>query len=144
MTDYAVEAMLRRRSEIAGKIKKAQADISAMAADLEHLDAALRIMAPEMEIAPISAKLHTPPEHWSKRGEMSRTVLTVLRLATVPLTSRQIAMQLIVERGLASTPQMLNTVTKRVSGCLRDRREQGLVRNVGNPTAMWLLWEIVR
>lgn len=144
MTDYAVEAMLRRRSEIAGKIKKAQADIAAMAADLEHLDAALRIMAPEMEIAPISAKLHTPPEHWSKRGEMSRTVLTVLRLATVPLTSRQIAMQLIVERGLASTPQMLNTVTKRVSGCLRDRREQGLVRNVGNPTAMWLLWEIVR
>lgn len=144
MTDYAVEAMLRRRSEIAGKIKKAQADIAAMAADLEHLDAALRIMAPEMEIAPIAAKLHTPPEHWSKRGEMSRTVLTVLRLATVPLTSRQIAMQLIVERGLASTPKMLNTVTKRVSGCLRDRREQGLVRNVGNPTAMWLLWEIVR
>jgi hypothetical protein len=144
MTDYAVEGLKRRRSEIAGRIKRMQAEIAKDAADIEHLDAVLRLIAPELEIAGIAPKIHVPPESWSKRGEMSRSVLSVLRLSQIPLTSRQVATQLISERGLATTPQLLTTVTKRVNGCLRDRRSQGLVRNVGNPLAMWLLWEIAR
>jgi hypothetical protein len=75
---------------------------------------------------------------------MSRQCFAVLRLSRAPLTSRQIATQLIMDRGLASIPQMLVMLTKRVNSCLRDRRKQGLVRNVGNPGSMWLLWELAR
>lgn len=144
MTDYMVEGLKRRRSEIAGRIKRMQAEIAKDAADVAHLDAVLRMVAPELEIAALAPKLHVPPSDWSKRGEMSRSVLSALRLSQTPLTSRQIAAQIISERGLAETPQLLANVTKRVNGCLRDRRKQGMVRNVGNPLAMWLLWEIVR
>lgn len=144
MTDYMVEGLKRRRSEMAGRIHRLQKEMGDLARDIEHLDAVLRIVAPELDIQAIAPKVHKPPADWSRRGEMSRQVFAILRVSQTPLTSRQIATQLIVERGLASTPQMLNLVTKRVSGCLRDRRKQGLVRNVGNPDAMWLLWEVVR
>lgn len=144
MTDYMVTGLMRRRSEIAGRIKRLQTEIARDAADLEHLDNALRIVAPELVIADIAPKVHVPPDDWSKRGEMSRYIFAILRASQTPLTSRQIATQLIVERGLSSTPKLLQTVTKRVAGCLRDRRDQKLVRNVGNPNAMWLLWEIAR
>ena len=144
MTDYMVEGLKRRRAEIAGRCHILQKELADLAADVEHLDAVLRMVAPDMDIQAIAPKLHVPPEHWSKRGEMSRQCFAVLRLSRVPLTSRQIATQLIVERGLAATPQMLVTLTKRVNGCLRDRRKQGLVRNVGNEDSMWLLWELVR
>jgi hypothetical protein len=144
MTDYMVEGLKRRRAEIAGRCYALQKELAELAADVEHIDAVLRIVAPEMDIQAIAPKLHTPPEHWSKRGEMSRQCFAVLRLSQVPLTSRQIASQLIIERGLASTPQLLANLTRRVNGCLRDRRKQGLVRNVGNPDSMWLLWELAR
>lgn len=144
MTDYMVEGLTKRRAQIAGRIHRLQAEIAKEARDLEHMDAALRIVAPHLAIVEIAPKVHVPPKDWSNRGEMSRSIFAILRLSQTPLTSRQIATQMIVERGLLSTPQMLVIVTKRIAGCLRDRREQGMVRNVGNPNAMWLLWEIVR
>jgi hypothetical protein len=144
MTDYMVEGLTRRRAELAGRVFKLQKEMSELAKDVEHMDAVLRLVAPEMDIQAIAPKCHRPPEDWSKRGEMSRQVFAMLRVSQSPMTSRQIAMQLIVERGLASTPQLLKLLTKRVTGCLRDRRKQGLVRNVGNEDSMWLLWEIAR
>jgi hypothetical protein len=144
MTDYMVEGLMRRRAELAGKAHRLQKEIADLGRDIEHLDAVLRMVAPEMDMQAIAPKVHKPPEDWSKRGEMSRHIFALLRVSQTPLTSRQIASQLIVERGLAATPQLLNLLTKRTNSCLRDRRKQGLVRNVGNPDSMWLLWEIAR
>lgn len=144
MTDYMVQGLTRRRSELAGRVLNLQKELAELAADIEHLDAVLKMVAPDLCIPEIAPKVHVPPADWSKRGEMSRRIFAILRVAQTPLTSRQIATQMIVERGMASTPMLLNSVTKRVSGCLRDRRAQGLVRTVGNPDSMWLLWELVR
>lgn len=144
MTDYMVQGLTRRRSELAGRVLNLQKEMAAISADIEHLDAVIKLVAPELNIPDIAPKVHVPPADWSKRGEMSRRVFAILRVAQTPLTARQIATQLIVERGMASTPLLLSRITKRVSGCLRDRREQGLVRNVGGGDSMWLLWELVR
>lgn len=144
MTDYVAQGLTRRRAELAGRVFNLQKELAEIAADIEHLDAVLKLVAPELNIPAIAPKVHVPPADWSKRGEMSRRVFAILRVSQTPLTSRQIATQMILERGMASTPLLLTRVTHRVNGCLRDRRKQGLVRNVGNPDSMWLLWELVR
>jgi len=53
-----------------------------MARDLETLDAAIKLVAPDLEIEAIAPKFTKPPEDWSRRGEMSRQVLSILRTST--------------------------------------------------------------
>ena len=137
-----VEGLIKRRAALAGEMKRAQAALSQMARDLETLDNALRIVAPDLDIPSIAPKMVKPPADWSKRGEMSRVVLGMLRLSQKPLTSREIAAEMIVHRGFAATPQLLNLMTRRVSTCLRDRRDQGLVENAPTRGGQWLEWRI--
>ena len=142
MTDYMVEGLVKRRAALAGEMKRAQASLAQMARDLETLDGALRIVAPDLDIPAIAPKMVKPPEDWSKRGEMSRTVLGMLRLSAKPLTAREMAAEMIVHRGLAATPQLMNLMTRRVATCLRDRRDQGLVENAPTRGGQWLEWRI--
>ena len=142
MTDYMVEGLVKRRAGIAGEMKALQARLGKLADDLATLDGALRIVAPDLDIPGIAPKMVKPPEDWSKRGEMSRTVLGMLRLSQKPLTAREIAAEMIVHRGLAATPQLMNLMTRRVATCLRDRREQGLVENAPTRGGQWLEWRI--
>ncbi len=139
-----VEGLIKRRAALAGDMKRAQAELAQMARDLETLDGALRIVAPELDLPAIAPKMVKPPEDWSKRGEMSRQVLTMLRLSKKPLTSREIAAQMIVDRGLAATPKLVNLMTRRVAGCLRDQRDKGRVENAPQRGGMWLEWRTAR
>ena len=144
MTDYMVEGLVKRRAALAGEMKRTQAALAQMARDLETLDGALRIVAPDLDIPAIAPKMVKPPEDWSRRGEMSRVVLGMLRLSAKPLTAREMAAEMIVRRGLAATPQLVNLMTRRVATCLRDRRDQGLVENAPTRGGQWLEWRIAR
>lgn len=143
MTDYALEALKRKRAEITGEIARCQARLAKMAADLEHLDATLGLFAPDFVAESILPKVFVPPKSWSKRGEMSRSVLSILRVAKGPLTTREIASMIVQQRGLESDRGILNVMTRRVGHVLRDKRETGLVRSI-EETELWLQWEIAR
>jgi hypothetical protein len=143
MTDIALEALKRKRAEITGEIARCQARWSALTKDLEHLDATLRLFAPDFVAESVLPKVFTPPKSWSKRGEMSRAVLSILRVAKGPLSTREIADMVIRQRGLEGDPGILNIMTRRVGHVLRDKRESGLVRSL-EETGLWLQWEIVR
>ena len=70
----------------------------------------------------IRLKGFRPPKDWSNRGEMTRICLSVLRQAAEPLTTREIAMQLLVERALdKSDVRLLRLMTKRVGVALREQ-----------------------
>ena len=139
-----VTGLVKRRAELAGEMTRTQDALAQMARDLETLDAAIKLVAPDLDIPAIAPKFVRPPDDWSKRGEMSRVVLSIMRVANKPLTSREIAAQMIVQRGLTATPKLLGLMTKRVSTCLRDRRDQSLVRNVETRGGQYLEWELVR
>ena len=55
----------------------------------------------------LSPRSFRPPKDWSNRGQMSRIILSVLRQAAEPLTTRDIALQLLVERALDKSDQRL-------------------------------------
>lgn len=143
MTDYALEALKRKRAEITGEIARCHASLAKMSDDLGHLDATLRLFAPDFVAESILPKVFTPPKSWSKRGEMSRAVLSILRVAKGPLTTREIASMIVQQRGLEGDPGILNVMTRRVGHVLRDKRETGLVRSI-EETGLWLQWEIAR
>jgi hypothetical protein len=47
---------------------------------------------PDYRVESIKAKAFRPPKDWSNRGQMSRIILSVLRQAAEPLTTRDIAL----------------------------------------------------
>ncbi len=143
MTDYALEALKRKRADMTGEIARCHARLQQLSTDLEHVDATIRLFAPDFVQESILPKVFSPPKSWSKRGEMSRAVLSILRVAKGPLSTREIAAMVVDQRGLETEAGILNIMTRRVGHVLRDKREAGLVRSV-EETGLWLQWEVVR
>jgi hypothetical protein len=113
MTDYMVEGLMKARAELAGEIERTHERLRKLVGDLEHIDATLRIIAPDMAVEAIKSKVFRPPADWSKRGEMTCMVLSILRTARAPMTTREIAEGMVVERGISAIPQALNAMTRR-------------------------------
>ncbi|MBF5090466.1 hypothetical protein F1640_10660 [Novosphingobium sp. NBM11] len=143
MTDYALEALKRKRAEMTGEIARCHARLQQLSDGLDHIDATIRLFAPDFVQESILPKVFTPPKSWSKRGEMSRAVLSILRVAKGPLSTREIASMIVQQRGLDADKGILDVMTRRVANVLRDKRSAGLVRSL-EETGLWLQWEVVR
>ena len=69
---------------------------------LETMDTAILQFDPDYQVEAIWPKAFHPPKDWSNRGEMSRIISSVLRQAAEPLTTHDIAVQLLLERAAGS------------------------------------------
>ena len=75
---------------------------------------------------------------------MTRIILSILRHAAEPLTTRDIALQLLVERALDKRDlKLLRLMTKRVGVALRLQRQKDVARCEQGP-GQYMLWEIAR
>lgn len=71
-----------------------------------------------------------PPRHTAFKGEVTRIVFGVLRNASTPVTSRDIALELKKQRGLNPADRDLSIImVKRVCACLRVQKRKGLIEN---------------
>jgi hypothetical protein len=144
MTDYMLTGLVKRRAEIAGEIEATQKALHKLSADLMTIENAIRLVAPDTDIGRITPKTYRPPHDWSKRGEMRRMTLDVLRVARAPMTSREIAAEILTRRGIIADTAMINLMSKRCNSSLRDARNGGHVRSSEGGAGFWLLWEIAR
>lgn len=136
--------LVKKRAELAGDIELTHARLRELVNQLEHIDGTLRIVAPDMELEAIRPKAFRPPDDWARRGQMSRLVLSILRTSKEPLTTREIAAQMLLERAMdAEDQRMLRIMTKRVGVALRDQRDKGRAASVPGP-GQFQLWAIAR
>lgn len=142
MTDYVLTGLVKRRAELAGEIEATHNRLRKLVADLEHLDGTLLVLDPTMPVESIKPKAFRPPKDWAHRGEMTRLVLSILRQASEPLTTRDIALEMLVTRALDRSDQrLLRLMSKRVGVALRLQRDKGVVRSE-HGTGQYQLWEI--
>lgn len=138
-----LHALTRKRAEIAGQIEHNQLTLRHLIAELDHIDAAIRIFNPSIDIQAIRSK-PVPPRHAAFKGEVTRIVFKSLRESDVPLTSRDIALLLMKERGLNPDDRQLSVImVKRICACLRVQKRKGLVRNAEHLGSLQG-WEIAR
>ena len=139
---HVITALVKRRSELSGDITTTQIKLQQMIVDLEHLDRTLLMFDPEYRIDTIKPKAFRPPEDWSKRGQMTRIILGILRQASEPMTARDIGLQLILERGLGQDDQKLvRLMAKRCGVALRGMRDRGIAQSAEGP-GQCVLWEL--
>ncbi len=144
MTDYVLTGLVKRRAQLTGDIERTHDALRKMVADLESLDATIRQFDPSHNVEAIRPKAFRPPKDWANRGEMSRIILSILRLASEPMTTRDIAVELLVTRALdRSDVRLLRLMTKRVGVALRGQKDGGTVRVLPGPGQM-VLWEVAR
>ena len=144
MTDYVMTGLCKRRAELTGEISATHEKQKTLVNDLEHLDKTIHQFDPEFVIESIKPKAFRPPSDWAQRGEMTRICLSILRKAAVPMTSRDIAVELLMERALDKEDQrLIRLMTKRVGVALRKQREDGIVKS-DTAAGMWQTWEVCR
>jgi hypothetical protein len=74
---------------------------------------------------------------------MSRIILYILRQAAEPLTSQDIARELMVTRGLdVADTKLLRKMTRRCGVALRHQGDNELARS-SQAEGMFMVWEIV-
>ncbi|MGW8134564.1 hypothetical protein ACWGNZ_02850 [Sphingomonas zeae] len=61
MVDYIFTGLARKRAELAGEIERTHNRMRDLAADMEHVDATLRMIAPKMVVETIKLKAFRPP-----------------------------------------------------------------------------------
>lgn len=128
--EHVLGGLTRKRSEIAGQIEHTQDALRKLVMSLDAIDAAILIFDPTADIGAIHPKQY-PPRHAAFRGEMMRHVLGCLRLAEKPVTSRDVALQVMKARGLnAEDAELLVTIRKRVGACMWKLKQGGHVREV--------------
>ena len=144
MVDYVIAGLVKRRANIAGEIERAHEQLRTLLADLEALDATILQFDPDYQVEAIKPKAFRPPKDWSNRGQMTRIVLSILRQASEPLTTRDIALELLTTRALdKSDRRLLRLMTKRVGVALRGQRDKGAVQSEQGP-GQYQLWRVER
>lgn len=135
---HVVSALRDKRAEISGVIEDMERRIAQHRADLVHVDAVLRLYAPDLEPESIAPKAVRKRNDWFRPGELSRMVLDILRIAPEPLSTRDIAGQVMERRCLdAGDERTVKLVMKLVNNTV-TRQAKELVERVGDgPVKAW-------
>jgi hypothetical protein len=131
-----IRQLHRDRAEIAAQLERYEAIVCQLRADLTHLEEAIGALDPAADMgAPIKLR---------RRNRMAPVIFETLRVAEGGCTARELAMHVMVARGIdTGNRKLLGEIAKRVSGLLRYFRKCGLVRSISVTGMYALRWEIV-
>jgi hypothetical protein len=127
---HVVAALKDKRAELSGGIADLEKRIGQHRADLLHVDAVLRLFAPEFEPAAIPPKTVRQPSGWFRPGELTRMVLDVLRAAPAPLSIREITAQVMERRGLDPQDGRMAELLRKLVRNAVNRQAADLVERV--------------
>lgn len=135
---HVVSALQEKRAEVSGVIADLERRIAQHRADLVHVDAVLRLYVPELAPESIPPKAVRRRNEWFKPGELSRLVLDVLRIAPAALAIKDIAVEVMVRRGLDPTDERTAHLVRKLVNNAITRQATDLVEKVGEGrTAAW-------
>lgn len=120
-----VSGLLEKHREIAGQIEATRQHLNRLAADLEAVEHTILLFDPN---ATMPRAKPVPSRDAAMKGEMRRHVMAALRAATGPLTSLDIAAQVIAARKL--DPAMTTAIRKRVGAALWKMKAKGWAEEV--------------
>jgi hypothetical protein len=143
MTDtHVVSALKTKRMEVAGQIEALQAQLRQAVIDLDHVEAALLLFDPDVDMTALPAR-KVAPVSYDTKGDTGRIILETLRTATKPLSTAQVCEAVMIARRLDTNDKALcRVMMRRTNANLKHwQRKRGLIRSMPGP-GQQLLWEI--
>jgi hypothetical protein len=142
MTNTHVVSSLRlKRAEISGHIHDLEKRIARQRANLANLDATIRLFSPGTNPDAIPPKRPYRRTRYFAHNELSRLTQDVLRTASRPLASTEIAAAVIQAKGMpANDAAFKEIVAERTLTVLRRLAKRGaVVKSVASRNAQWAL-----
>lgn len=140
-TDFShtINGLLQKRADLFNEAERLRDRLAEIRNDIGAIDRSLTVFGYTGDRD--AAMPRQKREVIFGRGELSKAIYGELREADGPLSSRDIAREIVAMRGEdARDRRYLSDLTKRVSKALRAMREDGNVKSV-NDTKGNLLWE---
>lgn len=143
---HVVSGLAAKHEELAGLIEHHMQEIRCLDADLKHLDATIKLFAPDFDLRTLKVKRVPKPRMGGfkvfKPGESHRLILDALRNAERPLLTADIIGWIVQKKKLDDGPELRAVMLRTVTGSLRRLEDRGLVRGaeVGHGRALaWML-----
>ncbi len=117
--EHTISGLLHRRVSLYHEAERIRDRLAEIKNDVDALDRTLNVLGYEgdMDAAMPRQKRHVI----FGKGELTKQVLTVLRRSTKPMTSRQIAQDIVSDSGMdARDRKMVSDLTKRVGKACRQ------------------------
>src|SRR6202035_629605 len=106
MSDPTLNALIRKRAEIAGELERHEATARQLRVDLAGLDATIRLFDPDSDPQRIKPKPFRVQPAGGK-GQLGYLIFSTLRAAARPCTAQEIALHIMAARGLDTAKKRL-------------------------------------
>jgi hypothetical protein len=127
--EHTLAGLKRKRAELVKHLEHAHTVVRRLIIDLDNLDATIRLFEPHAELEQVTMQ-PLPPRHAAFQGEVSRIVLGALRNAQGPMSTQELTMHVMADRGMNTMDaRLVKLMTKRVGACLRHHRVRGVLRS---------------
>lgn len=139
-----VHALIRKRAEIAGRIEAIHAEAARLVAELDHLDASIRIFEPQIDFDVLPVK-PLPAPNAAFRGEFQRSLLDMLRGTQRWQTTDELCTKVMVQRRMNEKDRALFvTIRKRVGHALSRLRRKRVVASRSTGKGALLAWKLTK
>lgn len=137
---HVVSGLVAKRAELAGEAQGHRRALDRLAEELRHLDATIRLFAPDYDLGGIRPCRRRRAHRWFAPGECQRLVLETLRDAQGPLADALVTAAVATRKGLQDRPEIRAALHKTVLAVLRRLADKGVARAVGLPNGE-RVWE---
>ena len=134
-----IAGLQEKRAELTKLHKHLVAEAKKVVCDLDHIDACIRLFDPDADIERVRLNRYAT-KHRAPKGHLKRFVLGQFRVATAPLSSRQITEAWIEDRGLQPDDATFVILRKRIGACIQTVKKAGTIEEVGGD-GEYKLWK---
>jgi hypothetical protein len=140
--DLTLSGLLRKRAEIAGEAEGLRAQLLGRLSALDHVDAVIRILKPDIDLDDLPAGIVAPALSGT-RGDLQRFLLDQLRRTNHPLSTFDLADAVMRERGLNTDDRVIvNLIQRRTGYGLAKLRNKGKVTSKRAHRSAPLEWQL--
>ena len=130
MTDHAVARLREKHAEILGEMNLLLRKLAQLRADLAHVDGALRVLDPDIELEKIDPRRFEYRPRYFKRGALTRLCLDYMRQnAGRPVLVSEIVPVALGDRNLTTAEHWRVAVV--VYEALRKLAKRGTLQQIG-------------
>jgi hypothetical protein len=138
-TRPAINTLERLHMELGGQILENRQRYDELSHQMRHVEAVIKLLDPDYNLSRITVK-RRQPNKWFKRGTLYRRALDVLRTATEPMTTAEIAGAVLAAHGVqdASLDDMQG-IALAIQHSLKNHESKGVERVGESSPARWRL-----
>lgn len=119
-----IGALRDKRSELAAMVLKLEQQLAEHRVSLTHVDATMRLFDPELRREDIRPRQQRTRSAWFRPGECLRLIYDVLREAPEPVTTRELAGQIVAVKGISvSDDRQRELIEKTILASLSRAKE---------------------